>query len=45
MNGIGKHTWVLGLGLIALVNAIVLGGAAYNRSGEPESTLVGRWEK
>lgn len=39
MNGIGKHTWVLGLGLIALVNAIVLGGAAYNRSGEPESTL------
>ncbi len=39
MNGISKHTWAAGLGLIVVVNAIVLGGAAYNRSGEPESTL------
>jgi hypothetical protein len=39
MNGLLKHTLVAGVGLIVLVNAIVLGGVAYNRSGAPESAL------
>ncbi|HMW18523.1 MAG TPA: DUF4824 family protein [Accumulibacter sp.] len=36
-----KHwrTLIAGCGLIALVNALVLGGVAYNRSGEPDSLL------
>jgi hypothetical protein len=34
-----RHTLIAGLALIGLTNAIALGGAAYNRSGEPESTL------
>lgn len=34
-----RHTLIAGLGLILGVNAIVLGGVAYNRSGEPESQL------
>lgn len=34
-----KMTALAGLGLIVAVNAIVLVGVAYNRSGEPESTL------
>ena len=34
-----KHTGIAGLALIAGVNAIALGGAAYNRSGEAESSL------
>ena len=34
-----RHTLIAGLGLILGVNAIVLGGVAYNRSGEPESLL------
>ena len=33
------HTLVAGLALIALTNAIALGGVAWNRSGEPESVL------
>ena len=34
-----RHTLIAGLALIALTNAIALGGVAYNRSGEPESVL------
>ena len=34
------HTLVAGLALIALTNAIALGGVAWNRSGEPESVLT-----
>lgn len=33
------HTLVAGLALIALPNAIALGGVAWNRSGEPQSML------
>lgn len=33
------HTLAAGIALIALTNAIALGGVAYNRSGEPESVL------
>lgn len=33
------HTLVAGIGLIALTNAIALGGVAWNRSGEPDSVL------
>lgn len=33
------HTLIAGVVLIALTNAIALGGVAYNRSGEPESVL------
>jgi hypothetical protein len=39
MNGLPKKTLIAGVGLIVVVNAIVLGGVAYNRSGEPESAL------
>lgn len=35
----GKRAWGAGFGLVLLVNAIVLGGAFYNRSGE-EARLV-----
>ena len=34
-----KHSLIAGVGLIVVVNAIVLGGVAYNRSSEPESAL------
>lgn len=34
-----KSTLIAGLGLILVTNAVALGGAAYNRSGEPESIL------
>jgi len=34
-----RHTLIAGLALIGLTNAVALGGAAYNRSGEPESIL------
>jgi hypothetical protein len=34
-----RHSLIAGLALIALTNAVALGGAAYNRSGEPESVL------
>lgn len=30
---------IAGLALVAVTNVVALGGAAYNRSGEPESTL------
>ena len=33
------RTFWLGAGLIVLTNAVVLGGVAYNRSGEPQSRL------
>ena len=33
------HTLVAGVALIAVTNAIALGGVAWNRSGEPESVL------
>lgn len=33
------HTLIAGLALIALTNAIALGGVVWNRSGEPESAL------
>lgn len=39
MNWLPKQTLIAGVGLIVMVNAIVLGGVAYNRSGEPESSL------
>ena len=39
MNPTRKRTLVAGVGLIAIVNAIVLAGVAYNRAGEPESAL------
>jgi len=34
-----RHTWAAGAALIALTNAIALGGVAYNRSGDPDSRL------
>ena len=34
-----KNTAIAGVTIIACVNAIALGGAAYNRSGVPESSL------
>jgi hypothetical protein len=34
-----KHTLVSGLALIAVTNAIALGGVAYNRGGEQDSVL------
>lgn len=39
MTRIRRFTWI-GLGVIAVANAIALSGAAWNRSGEPESTLA-----
>ena len=39
LTGSRRHTLIAGLALIALTNAIALGGVAYNRSGEPESVL------
>ena len=39
MNFSRKKTLIAGLLLIAVVNIVVLGGVAYNRSGEPDSTL------
>jgi len=39
MKWSGRHTLVAGLVLIALTNAIALGGAWWNRSGGPEATL------
>lgn len=34
-----RWTLLAGLGLIGVINALALGGVAYNRSGEPESVL------
>ena len=39
MNWSRMHTTIAGVGLIVVVNAVALLGAAYNRSGEPESVL------
>ena len=39
MNWSRKHTLMTGLALIVAANAVVLAGAAYNRSGEAESAL------
>lgn len=40
MNWTRRHTLIAGLALIAITNAIALGGAAYNRAGEPDSALT-----
>ena len=34
-----RYTLIAGLSIIALTNAVALGGVAWNRSGEPESVL------
>ncbi len=39
MNWTRTHALAGGVGLILLVNAVALGGVAWNRSGEPESVL------
>jgi hypothetical protein len=39
MNWTRRHTLAAGIVLIAITNAIALGGVAWNRSGEPESVL------
>ena len=35
-----KHTFIAGMLLILLTNAVALLGVAYNRSGTPESRLT-----
>ena len=40
MKKLHRATLIAGLALIAITNAIALGGAAYNRSGQPDSTLA-----
>jgi len=35
-----RRTWLAGLAIIVLTNAVALGGVAYNRAGTPESGLV-----
>ncbi len=35
-----RHTWIAGLGLIILTNALALAGVAYNRSGEPVARVT-----
>ena len=40
MNWSRRHALIAGLALIAITNTVALGGAAYNRSGEPDSTLT-----
>lgn len=39
INFSGKKMWITGLALIVITNAVVLLGAAWNRSGSPESQL------
>ncbi len=39
-RGSNKAALLVGLAVIAVTNAIALSGVAYNRSGEPESTLA-----
>lgn len=34
-----RYTLIAGLALVGLTNAVLLGGVAYNRSGEPDSSL------
>ena len=38
-NWTGRHTLISGIALILVTNAAALGGIAWNRSGDPESTL------
>ena len=40
MKKLHRYTLTAGLALIAITNAIALGGAAYNRSGQPDSSLA-----
>ena len=35
-----QHTWIAGLGIIILTNAVALAGVAYNRSGEPAARVT-----
>lgn len=35
-----RYGMVIAIGLLMLVNAVVLGGVAYNRSGEPEAAVT-----
>jgi len=35
-----QHTWIAGLGIIILTNALALAGVAYNRSGEPVARVM-----
>ncbi|TCK18242.1 uncharacterized protein DUF4824 [Thiogranum longum] len=35
-----RHTWIAGLGIIILTNALALAGLAYNRSGEPDARVM-----
>jgi hypothetical protein len=35
-----QHTWIAGLGIIILTNALALAGVAYNRSGEPVARVT-----
>jgi len=35
-----EKTWIAGLTILVLTNVTALGGVAYNRSGEPDGTLV-----
>lgn len=35
-----RRTWLAGLAILVLTNAIALAGAAYNRRGEPEAVLT-----
>jgi hypothetical protein len=39
LNRPRRTALIAGLALIVITNAVALGGAAYNRSGEPDSTL------
>lgn len=40
MNWSRKHTLIAGLGLIIATNAVALLGVAWNRAGEPDSSLL-----
>lgn len=40
MNAASRRLALQTVGLVLAVNAVVLGGAAYNRSGEPEARLL-----
>lgn len=35
-----QHTWIAGLGIILLTNALALAGVAYNRAGEPDARVT-----
>ena len=40
MNWSRRHTLIAGLALVAVTNGVALGGAAWNRSGTPDSVLA-----